>query len=454
MNKLTLRIQPYQHPKGDHAIDENGLPLKFNYIRNRWENKKGKISTPLVGIELPIHYSVRLNGLYCKKGSLDMHINPEKWDYYKQCAKGNSKEASGINHQVKEFKDKIDTIFKKLNQPGRIINVQQFAKLINTDVKLKKTYTVLSLFDDFTAHQKQMGVVEGTLRTYKTVRGWLVKLLLAEYAAEDIMIEYVDPLLINKFAHFITGSKGTKKNYVMVLTQFFSYVQRKSDISKVDPGEAEFDFDVKMIEVDWRDIITRKKSERAIKYYSHEEIEAIKKYYENTKDPFIGAHLFQMETGMAIKDVICFQENLHVIRHVDGRRVIKKIREKNSNKEKDIWFEVPLSFLAESLLRAHTEEGVFTYLNRKTKPEDNYDIFKRYLKDIEGHVGCKLLSHKARHTFGTIMAERGVPVEVIQKMMGHTDIKTTQIYSKITTSRIISAVDRGDDSILERMSAM
>ena len=46
-------------------------------------------------------------------------------------------------------------------------------------------------------------------------------------------------------------------------------------------------------------------------------------------------------------------------------------------------------------------------------------------------------SHKARHTFATTTTlAKGVPIETVSKMLGHTNIETTQIYARITNSKI------------------
>lgn len=43
----------------------------------------------------------------------------------------------------------------------------------------------------------------------------------------------------------------------------------------------------------------------------------------------------------------------------------------------------------------------------------------------------------SRHTFGTLLTiSQGVPIETVSRMMGHTNIKTTQIYAKITKEKI------------------
>lgn len=50
--------------------------------------------------------------------------------------------------------------------------------------------------------------------------------------------------------------------------------------------------------------------------------------------------------------------------------------------------------------------------------------------------------HQSRHTFGTLMVSAGVPMESISKMMGHTNIRTTQGYAKVTDDKISVDMDK------------
>ena len=62
-----------------------------------------------------------------------------------------------------------------------------------------------------------------------------------------------------------------------------------------------------------------------------------------------------------------------------------------------------------------------------------------YLKEIGDLCGIdkNLTFHLARHTFATtITLAKGVPIETVSKMLGHTNIQTTQIYARITNSKI------------------
>lgn len=58
--------------------------------------------------------------------------------------------------------------------------------------------------------------------------------------------------------------------------------------------------------------------------------------------------------------------------------------------------------------------------------------------------------HIARHTFATtVTLSQGVPIESVSKMLGHTNIKTTQIYARITNQKI----SRDMEALAEKMRA-
>ena len=62
-----------------------------------------------------------------------------------------------------------------------------------------------------------------------------------------------------------------------------------------------------------------------------------------------------------------------------------------------------------------------------------------YLKEIADvcEIDKNLTFHVARHTFATtVTLTNGVPIESVSKMLGHTDLKTTQIYAKVVEKKI------------------
>ena len=64
------------------------------------------------------------------------------------------------------------------------------------------------------------------------------------------------------------------------------------------------------------------------------------------------------------------------------------------------------------------------------------------LRDLAG-ISCDLVYHMGRHTFGSLITlEAGVPIETISKMLGHTNLKTTQLYARVTPKKLFEDMDK------------
>lgn len=56
-------------------------------------------------------------------------------------------------------------------------------------------------------------------------------------------------------------------------------------------------------------------------------------------------------------------------------------------------------------------------------------------------------SHQRRHSFASLITlEEGVPIETISRMLGHTNIQTTQIYARVTPKKLFEDMDRFVDA--------
>jgi len=71
-------------------------------------------------------------------------------------------------------------------------------------------------------------------------------------------------------------------------------------------------------------------------------------------------------------------------------------------------------------------------------------VINRYLKEIadKAKINKTVTFHVSRHTFATISIIHGIPIEVVSKLLGHLNLKTTMIYSKIPDSVKIDYMDR------------
>lgn len=84
----------------------------------------------------------------------------------------------------------------------------------------------------------------------------------------------------------------------------------------------------------------------------------------------------------------------------------------------------------------------FVFLNRYGKPLSRQYFFlqvKRYAEEVG--IKEEISPHTLRHCFATHMLENGAELRAVQEMLGHSNIATTQIYTNISSKRILDAYD-------------
>lgn len=70
------------------------------------------------------------------------------------------------------------------------------------------------------------------------------------------------------------------------------------------------------------------------------------------------------------------------------------------------------------------------------------------LIEEETMIGKHITSHVGRHTFATTIAlGSGIPIEVVSKMLGHTNIQTTQIYAKILPKQVVEGFNKIKEAV-------
>lgn len=80
-------------------------------------------------------------------------------------------------------------------------------------------------------------------------------------------------------------------------------------------------------------------------------------------------------------------------------------------------------------------------------PWISLEKYNLYLKALAAHcdISKRLTSHMGRHTFATTALHNGIRIEVVSKMLSHSDIKTTQIYAKVLAEDVMAAFDVLDE---------
>lgn len=146
------------------------------------------------------------------------------------------------------------------------------------------------------------------------------------------------------------------------------------------------------------------------------------KIYHKAQDIFV----FQAYTGLSYADAMAFDVSEQVVTR-EGKTFISNRRTKTGTP-----FYTPMLPDAEAVM--------LKYGNRL--PRLSNQKYNLHLHAIEGIVRLDkpLTSHVARHSFATLMLSHDIPIEVVSRMLGHTDINVTQIYAKITNDKIERSV--------------
>lgn len=144
--------------------------------------------------------------------------------------------------------------------------------------------------------------------------------------------------------------------------------------------------------------------------------------------------IFSSFTGLAYVDVYRLYPH-HIEATADGR---KYIREKRGKTKVEAF--VPLHPIAEKILSLYNT----TDDSRPVFPLPIRDVLWREVHALGVGLGLKdnLSYHAARHSFGTLLLSSGISIESIAKMMGHSNISSTQVYAKITDDKISEDMDK------------
>ncbi len=79
---------------------------------------------------------------------------------------------------------------------------------------------------------------------------------------------------------------------------------------------------------------------------------------------------------------------------------------------------------------------IYFFTSSKYDQEMSYDVLRRYITDLREYSGIFFYAHKLRRTFATLMLEGGCDLYALAKMMGHSDISTTERYLSATVKHL------------------
>jgi site-specific recombinase XerD len=142
--------------------------------------------------------------------------------------------------------------------------------------------------------------------------------------------------------------------------------------------------------------------------------------------------IFCCYTGFAFSDIFQFEQNAVTI-GLDGEYWLSTNRQKTGTKES-----VPLLPVALEIIEKYKSHP-YCVTENKLLPVNSNQRYNSYLKELADicNINKHLTSHIARHTFATtVTLANGVPIETVSSMLGHTSIRTTQIYAKVVEEKV------------------
>ena len=98
---------------------------------------------------------------------------------------------------------------------------------------------------------------------------------------------------------------------------------------------------------------------------------------------------------------------------------------------------VPLVKYAKEALLNQQMGKIFSYCHVST--------LSNYYREISREAGVKSRFHDLRHTSATLMLSKGIRLEVVQKILGHADIRTTQIYADVLQAMLEKEMKKLED---------
>ena len=234
--------------------------------------------------------------------------------------------------------------------------------------------------------------------------------VLKEFRA-DPTFEEIDCSFLRAFESYLINIRKNNKNTVSKMLRWMKAIFNKAKHLEVI-DYTPFDKYKISNEQGHREYLSMKEVHKIERLYARESV------LPNLRE-VLRAFLFCCYTGLRLSD-------MRALKHKDiGDDVITIVM----HKTKELVY-IPLIPQAKDYLLCKGEPDDFVF---NTVVDQ---MINRYLKRELPLIGIhkKITFHCARHTFATNCLEKGISKDTIQKVLGHKDIKTTDIYTKYTIS--------------------
>lgn len=303
-----------------------------------------------------------------------------------------------------------------LSEMNKILNNYQIIKLKETLNKFmnneyKNKISNSDYLDKFIMAKKIEGLSDQTLKGYKT---YINKMF--EYIEKNITTINTDDIRNFLATYQIENNckNITMENIRVILSSFFSWLEIEELIIK-NPIKR----------------IHKIKISKLIKEtYSDESIEILRNNCDNIRNKAIISLL--SSSGIRVGELVRIN-----IDDIDFNNQTCKVFGKG-NKEREIYFDVKTKlYIQEYLIKRKDDENALFVANKKPNRRLGVRGVELMLKKLAEKNNIKdVYPHKFRRTLATKAIDKGMPIEQVQKLLGHTKIDTTLHYAIVNQNNV------------------
>ena len=387
------------------------------YLKKSGTDKSGK--APIMG-RITVNRTMAQFG--CK-----LSCRPELWNARESRLDGKSREAVETNAKLDKLLLAVNAAFDTLVERGQDFDATAVKDLFQGSMETQMT--LLRMTDRICEDLKaRIGIdrAKGTYPGYYYMRKTLGEFIQWQFKTKDIAFGQLTEQFIHDYQNFVMDMKGyavdTVRHYLAILKKVCRIAYKE--------GYAE--------RCHFANFTLPQKTERTPRALSREDFEKIRDVeipaWRTTHILVRDLFLFACYTGTAYADAVSVtRENLYT--DDEGSLWLKYRRKKN-----ELRASVKLLPEALALIEKYHDD------NRPTLfPMIHHPNLQRHMKSLAVLAGVsgRLCYHQARHSFASLITlEAGVPIETISRMLGHSDITTTQVYARVTPKKLFEDMDK------------
>lgn len=370
-----------------------------------------------------IEVVLTINGERCAF-STGKKVKASSWDKTRQQVRGKDEETKSLNNFIKTVRAKLYEKEAELMNKGFVVTAELLRDAYFDKVDALKEKTLIQILDEHNLEKKAMigkTVAASTYWVFEYSGRLFREFIQKKYGRSDLYLREINIGFIQGFHAFLLGEKSMKQNsstkHLKFLKKLLNFAVANSYVTynavnayKVEREPVEIDF---LDEEELRKIIN---------------FDTPLPRLERAKDMF----LFGCFTGLSYIDIKTLAPE-HFEKDSEGRIWIKKRRVKTG-----VLSRIPLLPIAKLILDKYKGGDKLLPI------QDSADINK-YLKDIAILCGIKkrICFHTSRHTFAsTVTLANNISLEVVSKMLGHTNTRMTTHYAKMIDKCIGEQMDK------------